>query len=127
MKIRRLTLLASAFMAALLLVGCSGGGESAERVTASEQAPAATAASPEAPSTFRYPREIPLSSMRDFRIRNAIAMGTARGRAVQLAPGIYAERGVGELGVPEDYTGVYGLCADFNQYARENEVGGTCW
>jgi hypothetical protein len=63
----------------------------------------------------------------DSRVRNAVRSPVAPGVAVQLAPGIYAKRGAGELGVLEDYTGVAGLCADFNQYLRDHNVGGTCW
>jgi len=74
-----------------------------------------------------YPKEVPIKSI-DRRI--ASWLGSDRGKtvAVQLAPGVYAERGsYPDLGTLEDYTAYAGLCADVKRYSQKHPGGYTCW
>jgi hypothetical protein len=74
-----------------------------------------------------YPKEVPISSLDN---RFALWLGSEQGKtvAVQLAPGVYAERGLSpDLGTLEDYTSYVGLCADVNRYFKVHPGGHACW
>jgi hypothetical protein len=82
---------------------------------------------PEVTPRSEYPKEVPIKSI-DRRI--ASWLGAERGKtvAVQLAPGVYAERGsYSDLGTLDDYTSYAGLCADVKRYHQTHTGGYTCW
>ncbi|MCA1706230.1 MAG: hypothetical protein LC808_24385 [Actinobacteria bacterium] len=48
--------------------------------------------------------------------------------AVQLAPGVYAERGSSsDLGTLDDYSLYVGWCSDVKRYTDVHPGGYTCW
>jgi len=74
-----------------------------------------------------YPKEIPIAGL-DQRI--AYWLGAEHGKkvAVQLAPGVYAERGVSpDLGALDDYGDYAGLCPDVKRYYADHPGGYACW
>jgi hypothetical protein len=74
-----------------------------------------------------YPREIPVDSIQDQRIRGHFQMNGAS-TAVELAPGVYAEKGQGPVGPANRYTSIVGLCSDVNAYEQAHGPRGhTCW
>jgi hypothetical protein len=78
-------------------------------------------------ATSEYPKEVPIKSI-DRRI--ASSLGAERGKtvAVQLAPGVYAERGsYADLETLDDYTSYAGLCADVKRYSQTHPGGYSCW
>jgi hypothetical protein len=116
---------ASAIASVLLIVcmdfaGCSNDSGSTATKTAS---------APMNSSSSEYPREVPISSIRDARIRNWATLSDPTVRTiVEVASGVYANRGKGALGSVDDYTSTFGLCADWNRFRREHpDVGGSCW
>jgi hypothetical protein len=46
---------------------------------------------------------------------------------VEVAPGVFASRGQGSLGMVDDYKGVFGLCSDVHPFEMAHQAGGTCW
>jgi hypothetical protein len=73
------------------------------------------------------PREIPVDQIQDQRIRNNLQM-LGQATAVELAPGVYAEKGQGPVGPADRYTTIIGLCADVNAYEQvHGQRGHTCW
>jgi hypothetical protein len=80
-----------------------------------------------APSSV-YPREVPVSSITDSTLRTAAQHATpAVTVLVELAPGVYANRRPGPLGTVDDYTAVFGRCADLNRYSQAHHVARACW
>jgi serine/threonine protein kinase len=74
-----------------------------------------------------YPKEVSINSV-DSRFRLSLGGDRGKTEAVQLAPGIYAERGSSpDLGTLEDYSSYYGLCFDVKQYAKVHPGGYSCW
>lgn len=77
--------------------------------------------------TDLYPKEVLISSL-DSRFRSWL--GGARGKkiAVQLALGVYSERGSSpDLGTLEDYNSYVGLCSDVKRYSQVHPGGYVCW
>jgi hypothetical protein len=86
-------------------------------------APTATTTTAPSPN----PREIPIDSIQDQRIRNYFQMNGAS-TAVELAPGVYAEKGQGPVGNAKLYTSIVGLCADVNAYQQAHGPhSNSCW
>lgn len=92
----------------------------------STSAPTTAAATTTTKPPSEYPKEVPVSSIKDSRIRSYFEDENYT-VGVQLAPGIWANRGAGPLGTVDDYGGVVGLCADFHQFEKTHSVGGSCW
>jgi hypothetical protein len=102
--------------AALVALVAPAGGEGARA------APAAAA-----PAAATYPREVRVADLPDTTLRRtALAADPPVTVLVELAPGVYADRGAGPLGAVDDYTAVFGRCADVNRYARSHRVGFAC-
>jgi outer membrane receptor protein involved in Fe transport len=124
-----------------VVTSCGGSSKSAApSTTASTVAPtpttlSATTTTPttttEPPTTTtrpEYPKEVAVSSISDERIRSWATLSNPSIRVVaEVAPGVYASRGQGPLGSVDDYTGVFGLCADTNQFTKTHSAGATCW
>ena len=84
-------------------------------------------ANPSSTQRSEYPKEVPISSLDE---RFHLSLGADRGKtvAVQLAPGVYAERNTsGDLGTLDDYRSYVGLCVDGQRYAEEHPGGYGCW
>jgi serine/threonine protein kinase/GAF domain-containing protein len=74
-----------------------------------------------------YPKEVSINSV-NSRFRSSLGGDRGKTVAVQLAPGIYSERGSSpDLGTLEDYSSYYGLCFDVKQYAKVHPGGYSCW
>jgi hypothetical protein len=74
-----------------------------------------------------YPKEVSINSLTS---RFRTWLGSDRGKtvAVQLAPGVYAERGSSsDLGTLDDYSLYVGWCTDVKRYADVYPGGYTCW
>jgi hypothetical protein len=92
----------------------------AQTTTATTTATTTTAPSP-------YPREIALDAIQDQRIRDQLQRSGAA-TAVELAPGVYAEKGQAPVGNADQYTTILGLCADVNAYEQvHGQRGHSCW
>ena len=78
-------------------------------------------------SSAVYPREVPVSSITDSTLRTAAQHATPPVWVlVELAPGVYANRRPGPLGTVDDYTAVFGRCADLNRYSQAHHVSRAC-
>jgi hypothetical protein len=74
-----------------------------------------------------YPKEVPINSV-DSRFRTFLGGDRGKTVAVQLAPGIYSERGSSpDLGTLENYSSYVGLCFDAKRYSQVHPGGYTCW
>lgn len=74
-----------------------------------------------------YPKEVPIDSL-DSRFRTWLGSDRGKTVAVQLASGVYAERGSSpDLGTLDDYTLYVGWCTDVKRYADVRPGGYTCW
>lgn len=74
-----------------------------------------------------YPKEVPIDSL-DSRFRTWLGSDRSKTVAVQLAPGVYAERGSSpDLGTLDDYSLYVGWCTDVKRYADVRPGGYTCW
>lgn len=119
-------------LAALTVVGCGASTEAApppSTVTITVPVPTPSASSTPTATTEKseYPKEVPISSLDE---RFQYALGVERGQtvAVQLAPGVYAERGsLPSLGDLDDYSAYVGLCSDVIRYAELHPGGYTCY
>ena len=114
-------------------IGHATGSTTVQRVVApseSRTSTPATAAPFTAPSTTPpspYPREIPVASISDSRIRDYF---TEKGQAsaVELDAGVYAEKGAGPVGNASLYTSILGLCVDVNRYEQTHPGRShSCW
>lgn len=115
--------------ATIVAAGCGGSGSSADTAAPAPEPVAETQPAYNLTGLESYPREIPMGRVPE-NMRAMVAAGGARSDvAVLLAPGIYAARGNGPLGDIPDYTAVYGLCVDVNQFTERTGlvVGVTCW
>jgi hypothetical protein len=74
-----------------------------------------------------YPREVLASNIRDSPLRDAAMAISPMTVFVELAPGVYANPPAGPLGRIEDYTFVFGRCADINRYSQSHQVARACW
>jgi len=124
---------AGVIVAAVLAAAGCGGGSDGAGTTAGEPATASAVAQTEPAYNLAglesYPREIPMGRVPENMRAMVAAAGGRADVAVLLAPGIYASRGNGPLGDIPDYTGIYGLCVDVNQFTARTGlvVGSTCW
>ncbi|HZA16608.1 MAG TPA: hypothetical protein VE645_06900 [Pseudonocardiaceae bacterium] len=83
--------------------------------------------SPSPTSKPEYPKEVPIDSL-DSRFRTWLGSDRGKTVAVQLAPGVYAERGSSpDLGTLDDYSLYVGWCTDVKRYADVHPGGYTCW
>lgn len=73
-----------------------------------------------------YPKLVPINSL-DERFRPDLGADRGKTDAVQLAPGVYAERGSEELGDLDDYHSYVGLCVDVQRYDEDHPGGYGCW
>lgn len=74
-----------------------------------------------------YPREVPVSGIADPTLRTAALHASPPVAVlVELAPGVYANRHPGPLGNIDDYTAVFGRCADLDQYSPSHHVARAC-
>lgn len=109
-------------VALLIAAGCGGDDDDAQSSapTTTVTETVTVTAEPAAP-TGQDPKEVPLTAVPE---KYWLELGEDRGKtvAVELAPGVWAERGEGALGELDDYTHVVGSCADVNQYV---DVHGT--
>jgi hypothetical protein len=145
---QRLLVLGALTTTAMLLTACGGGSDSADEakldrrdqaqdrrekqlderernLRAAGTTTAAAATTTTAPSP--NPREIPIDQIQDQRIRDDFQMHGAA-TAVELAPGVYAEKGQAPVGNADRYTTIVGLCADVNAYEQvHGQRGHTCW
>jgi hypothetical protein len=145
---KRVLVLGALTTTVMLLAACGGGSDSADQAKLDRRdqaldrrekqlderdrnlsaattttAPAATTTTAPSP----YPREIPIDQIKDQRIRGDFQMHGAA-TAVELAPGVYAEKGQGPVGPADRYTTVVGLCADVNAYEQvHGQRGHSCW
>ena len=80
-----------------------------------------------ATTSVAYPREVRVAALPDSVVRRtALAADPPVTVLVELAPGVYADRGPGALGSLDDYTAVFGDCAAVNRYAQSHRVGRAC-
>jgi hypothetical protein len=80
-----------------------------------------------ATASVEYPREVRVADLPDSVVRRtALAEHPPVTVLVELAPGVYANRGSGPLGSVDDYTAVFGECASINRYAQSHRVGRAC-
>lgn len=122
-------------IAATLVAGAACGGEDdALQADGGETAPATQAVTtaavePTVSVPAGFPREVPMSQVPEVMRLTLINAGGREEVAVEVAPGIYAARGSGEIGEASDYTSVVGLCADVRQFERVNgfQGGSSCW
>ncbi len=74
-----------------------------------------------------YPREVRVADVPDVAIRGALSATNPEAKVlVELAPGVYALRGDGPLGRVEDYTAVFGNCADVSRFLPRHRVARSC-
>jgi hypothetical protein len=97
-----------------------------------DNAPAPTTITVPAPTTTttppEFPKEVPVSSIGDSRVRNDATRGDPSvAIVVEVAPGVYAQEGHSGLQPLSAYAGVFGLCADVKPYEEAHQVGGVCW
>lgn len=117
-------------LALVALVACGG-----PTKTSSSSAPPSTVATTttegSTTTTTRpeFPREVPIASITDSRIRKWATMSNKNATVVvEVAAGVYADRGQSpDVGTVDDYGGVYGLCADVKPFATQHHAGYTCW
>lgn len=109
---RLLRAFASAAAIALLLASLTACAD----VIASGEAPPSGSLSP-TPKP-EYPKEVPIDSL-DSRFRTWLGSDRGKTVAVQLAPGVYAERGSSsDLGTLDDYSLYVGWCSDVKRYTE---------
>jgi hypothetical protein len=128
-------LLAVLLVGRAAFIGCSDDGNEASpgpsstrRSTTTSSSTTTTTLPPTTTTTVppEWPKEVPMASI-DSRFQFFLGAESGKTVAVELAPGVYAERGVGPLGTREDYAGYVGLCADVQQYSAVYPGGHTCW
>ena len=108
---------ALAAVVAVAFVTPAGGGES----------PHTRRSAAGATVSVEYPREVRVADLPDSVVRRtALAADPPVTVLVELAPGVYANRGPGPLGTLDDYTAVFGECAAINRYAQSHRVGRAC-
>jgi hypothetical protein len=121
MRIRMSTVLlplVSVVAAAAFLVPATG--------AATARVPAPTVAARPAAKPV-YPREVATAGIADASLRAAALHATPPVTVlVELAPGVYANRGPGPLGNLDDYPAVFGRCVDVNRYSRSHRVAAVC-
>lgn len=76
-----------------------------------------------------FPREIPTTAIPENMRSHVETAGGRTDVIVEIGPHIYAIRGHGEVGEITDYTTVFGLCVDINQFERRTglSLGNSCW
>lgn len=80
------------------------------------------------PKPAPYPKEVPMSSIKDYRFRYWLGENRGQITAVELAPGVYSERGANpDLGTLADYSTYVGLCTDVMRYEVSHPGNHECW
>jgi hypothetical protein len=88
-----------------------------------------TTVAPTTTAPPEFPKEVPIDSIEDSRVRNrAQEFAGGNTTVVELAPGVYADKGHAPLGPASQYSSFYGLCADTSAYrSAGHSGGGECW
>src|SRR5882724_650857 len=112
------------FVVVLLITFCSIAGCAIAERTQPSRSP-----SPVTMRSSEFPREIAISSIRDWRLRDRAKLSDPNATTVvELAPGVYADRGQGTLSSIDDYASTFGFCVDWNRFRKEHpDAGGSCW
>jgi hypothetical protein len=74
-----------------------------------------------------YPREVLASKIRDAQLRDAAVAISPKTVLVELAAGVYANPQADPRNGIDDYTFVFGRCADVNRYSQSHQVARACW
>jgi hypothetical protein len=75
-----------------------------------------------------YPRDVRVSDLTDATLRQTALDSTPPVTVlVEVAPGVYAQPRPGPLGSVDDYTSVFGRCADVNRFAQSHVVARACY
>jgi hypothetical protein len=95
-----------------------------ENATTTTVAPATTAALP-----TEFPREVPIDAISDPRARAALQAGGPVTSAVEVFPGVYANKGSAPIGPVTQYKSVYGLCSDVEAFRAQQgtQFSLSCW